>query len=165
MKGPAHRSGTRPVATRSDTRHVRSRGSMPWARAALALSGLAVGGFGGYRFVEVGWPNARAALVWLIGGVVAHDGLLAPAVLLLCAAGATALPRWSRGPAIAALVVLGSVTLAGIPVLGRFGARADNRTLLDRPYLAGWLVLAGLVLSTAVIAAVVRRREGAADRG
>ena len=45
--------------------------------------------------------------------------------------------RGGRAPAVAGLVVLGSVTLLAIPVLGRFGARADNPTLLDRHYGVG----------------------------
>ena len=49
-------------------------------------------------------------------------------------------PRSVRAPAAVALVVLGSVTLLAVPVLGRFGARPDNPTLLDRDYSAGWLV-------------------------
>ena len=36
-------------------------------------------------------------------------------------------------------VVLGSLTLLAIPVLGRFGERPDNATLLDRNYTVGWL--------------------------
>ena len=59
-------------------------------------------------------------------------------------------------------MVLGSVTLLAVPVLGRFGARADNPTLLDRPYTAGWLLLAGLVLTSVVVATVVRARRRAA---
>ncbi len=46
---------------------------------------------------------------------------------------------------VAGFVVLGSATLLAIPVLGRFGERPDNPTLLDRNYTAGWLVLAALV--------------------
>ena len=52
--------------------------------------------------------------------------------------GVAAAPGRLRAPAAAAFVVLGSVTLLAIPVLGRFGARPDNPTLLDRHYVAGW---------------------------
>ena len=54
------------------------------------------------------------------------------------------------------------VPLAGTtvphPVLGRFGARADNPTLLDRDYLAGWLVLAALVAVGVAAGTLVRSR-------
>ncbi|MFC6344016.1 hypothetical protein ACFP8W_18700, partial [Nocardioides hankookensis] len=75
------------------------------------------------------------------------------------------LPRAVRGPAVVGLVVLGSVTLLAVPVLGRFGARPDNATLLDRHYTAGWLVLAAVVLVAVVVASVLRSRRGDGDEG
>jgi len=51
-----------------------------------------------------------------------------------------------------------------VPVLGGFGARPDNPTLHDRPYAAGWLVVAALVLGLAGLQVVLRRRKGA-ERG
>ena len=62
-------------------------------------------------------------------------------------------------PVAAALVVLGATTLLAVPVLGRFGARPDNPTLLDRDYPAGWLALAGVVVLTTVVASLVRSRR------
>ena len=48
------------------------------------------------------------------------------------------LPPDRLAPGVVALVVLVPVTLLAIPVLGRFGARADRPTLLDRDYWLGW---------------------------
>jgi hypothetical protein len=56
-------------------------------------------------------------------------------------------------------VVLGTVTLSAVPVLGRFGARADNPTLLDRHYLLGWLVFAVLVGVVTAASVLVRGRR------
>jgi hypothetical protein len=106
--------------------------------------------------------QVRDVAVWLGAGVVLHDLVLAPAVLLVAAVAARVLPGAARGPAVAVLVVLGSVTLLAVPVLGRFGAREDNPTLLDRPYAAGWLALAALVLTAAVAETVRRVRRGRA---
>jgi hypothetical protein len=44
-----------------------------------------------------------------------------------------------------------------VPVLGRWGANADNPTILDRNYTLGWLVVASLVLA-GVVAGVLRAR-------
>jgi hypothetical protein len=132
-------------------------------RAVLALAGLAVAGYGGWLLVDTGLDNLRATLTWLVGGVIAHDALLAPATIGVVSVASRFLPTWLRGPATVGLVVLGTVTIAAIPVLGRFGARADNPTLLDRNYVAGWLVLAGVVL-IGVVAAAVARRPRAAER-
>ncbi len=62
-----------------------------------------------------------------------------------------------RGPVAVGLVVLGTVSLATLPMLGRFGARSDNDTLLDRNYLGGWLVLLSLVVIGVALAAIRRR--------
>lgn len=48
--------------------------------------------------------------------------------------------RWYRFVA-AGLGVSFLVTLVALPFLAGVGKRADNATLLDRPYLTGWLVL------------------------
>jgi hypothetical protein len=98
--------------------------------------------------------------VWLAGGVVLHDLVLAPLVVLLGVALARVLPGAARGPVVVGAVVLGSVTLLAVPVLGRFGARPDNPTLLDRPYWAGWSLLAALTaVAVATGVAVVRSRQ------
>ncbi len=67
-------------------------------------------------------------------------------------------PSWSR------LVILVPVTLLGIPELGRFGARADNPTLLDRHYWLGWSAMVTLVVVGVIVGArgdetAVRRSE------
>jgi hypothetical protein len=130
-------------------------------RALLTLAGLAVAGYGCWLLVDTGLDNVRATLTWLIGGVIAHDALLAPATIGVVFVAARFLPSWSRGPATVGLVVLGTVTIAAIPVLGRFGALADNPTLLDRNYVGGWLVFAGIVVIGVVAASIARRPRGA----
>ena len=78
--------------------------------------------------------------MWLVAGVVVHDAVLAPVVVMLFA-----LPvgRW-KGPFAAGLVVLGTLSVTAIPVLSGQGERPDNPSLLDRPYWTGWLVVVGL---------------------
>lgn len=130
------------------------------ARLVTGAAGLLLGAYGAWLLLSrQDSERLRDAGVWLVTGVVLHDAVLAPLVIVLAALGARLLPRPARAPATVGLVVLGSVTLLAVPVLGRFGARADNATLLDRPYTAGWLLLAGLVLTSVVVATVVRARR------
>jgi hypothetical protein len=136
-------------------------GGVGATRAALLVVGVLVGMYGAVRLLALGWSNLWATIPWLVGVVIAHDALLALVVLLAGVAAARTLPRWSRGAALLVLVVGGSATLVAVPALGRFGARADNPTLLDRPYLAGWLAVTGLVLVAAALLAIRDRREGA----
>jgi hypothetical protein len=129
-------------------------------RAVLATLGVGVGGYGAFRLLELGWDNLVATLLWLAGGVLLHDALLAPLTIAVAALATVLLPTPVRGPAAAGFVVLGSITVTAVPVLGRFGARADNPTLLDRDYTAGWLALAAAVLLAVVaLSAVAGRRS------
>lgn len=136
-------------------------GELGRTRAALLVLGVLVGTYGAVRLLGLGWSNLVATLPWLAGVVVAHDAILAPVVVLAGVAAARRLPRWSRAGALVLLVVWGSVTVVAVPVLGRFGAKADNPTLLDRPYAAGWLAMTGLVLVAVALLAIRDRRKGA----
>jgi hypothetical protein len=129
-------------------------------RGLLIVLGGAALLVGAAELLAEGGGNLLAAMVWLGGGVVLHDLVLAPAVIALAVLGVALLPGWARPAAAAATVVLGSLTVMAVPVLGRFGARPDNPTLLDRPYLAGWVVCAGLVLTCACGWAFAQRRGG-----
>jgi hypothetical protein len=146
-------------------------------RVVMLALGLVAGGYGVLRLLDLGWSNTRATLVWLVGGVVLHDGVFAPLVIAV----ALVAVRWVRrdrlAPWVVALVVVVPVTLLGVPELGRFGARADNPTLLDRHYWLGWSALVTLVVVTvaagAAVGAVAARRhptvgggdDGAGDGG
>jgi hypothetical protein len=135
-----------------------SGAGMSVTRGLLIACGTVVGAVGAWKLVQSGFGTILAALWWLAGGVAAHDGVLAPATVVLVVIGARVLPVWLRGPVAAGFLVLGTVSVSAIPVLGRFGARPDNPTLLDRNYVAGWLVFAALVV-VAVAAAAWRRRR------
>ena len=127
-------------------------------RVALGALGVLVGLYGGWLVLSRGHDLLNLVL-WLAGGVVLHDGVLALVVLAVGTVAVRLLPRPAKGPAVVGFVVLGSVTLLAVPVLGRFGARPDNPTLLDRDYTVGWLVLAGLVLVAVVTASLVGSRR------
>ena len=150
----------RPARCSADEVGRPDRGArMRAARLATGAGGLAALCYGIVLMSETGWRNIARTLPWLVGGVLAHDGLLAPVTIALVVIATRLLPPWLRGPAAIGLVVLGSLTLVAIPVLGRFGARADNPTLLDRDYWAGWLIVAAIVLVAVAAGALWRRRH------
>jgi len=129
-------------------------------RVVLGALGVALAAYGGFLLLtRQDWSAVADTGVWLAAGVVLHDAVLTPLVLLTWAVLGRWLPPRYRGPAVVGLVVLGSLTLLSIPVLGRFGARPDNPTLLDRSYWAGWLLLAALTLVAVVAASLVRSRR------
>lgn len=131
-------------------------------RVLVGLLGLAAATYGALTLLDLGVRNLVDTTLWLLGGVLLHDVVLAPltiglGVLVAALLRDRPLPRWA-GPFVGAGVVLGTVTLVAVPVLGRFGARPDNPTLLDRPYVLGWLVLAALTLLGAAATAAFRGR-------
>lgn len=129
-------------------------------RVLLGGGGVLLGGYGAFLLLSRQDSHQLVnAAIWLASGVVLHDVVLAPVVLGLVVVGARIAPVAARVPAATALVVLGAATILAIPVLGRFGARPDNPTLLDRDYTAGWFALAGLVLLATVVATLVRSRR------
>lgn len=128
-------------------------------RLGLALAGVALAAYGVLRLLELGVSNLWATLVWLAGGVIAHDALLAPVIVVVGVAAAWLVPdRW-RGAVAVGFVVLGTVTIVAVPVLGRFGVRPDNPTLLDRPYWTGWWLFATLVVVGVLVRIMFLRRR------
>jgi hypothetical protein len=135
------------------------------ARVALAALGVLVAAYGGWLLLSrQDTAGNLDALLWLAGGVLVHDALLAPAVVALCWVGARLLPAVARPAAAAGVVVLGSLSLLAVPFLGGFGRdnAPDNATLLDRDYTAGYLVLVAVVLVVVVLPVLVVsvRRDG-----
>lgn len=133
-------------------------------RLAIGAVGVLMGAFGALRFLQLDPAKLLDAVLWLAGGVVVHDAILAPLTIALTVLGTRVVPAALRTRVTVALVVLLTVTVTAIPVLGRFGARPDNATILPRDYTAGWLVLAVLVLVATLAAGpvtrAVRRRRG-----
>lgn len=137
-------------------------------RVALVGLGVIAAAYGGWLLLDLGIDNLVDTVTWLVGGVLLHDAVLAPVTLVSAFVATRVLPAVWRGPVAAGAIVLGSVTLLAIPVLGRYGARSDNPTLLDRNYTAGWLALAGLTCAGVAVAALIstrRRRNDGQDPG
>lgn len=132
--------------------------ALRWLLGALGVSLASYGAWLALTRQDAG--ELVEIAVWLAAGVVLHDVVVAGAVLGGVALGRRVLPTPWRAPATLALVVWGGVTLMAVPVLGRFGARADNPTLLDRPYLGTWVALTVLTVVVVAVAGWLRTRRG-----
>jgi ABC-type branched-subunit amino acid transport system permease subunit len=136
-------------------------GASDAARWLLGGLGVALGAYGAWLALTRQDADQLVEIaVWLAAGVVLHDLVIASVVLAGVAVGRRLLPRPWQAPATLALVVWGGVTLMAIPVLGRFGARSDNPTLLDRPYLGTWVFLTVLTVVVVAVTGWVRTRRG-----
>ncbi|WP_299443998.1 hypothetical protein [uncultured Phycicoccus sp.] len=135
---------------------------MKAARIALGGAGAAALAWGLLLLAGLG-PQVLAVAVWAVGGIVGHDAVIAPLVVVVGALAAARVPGWLRPVLVGLLVVLGPLTLVAVPVLGRFGARVDNPTLLDRPYWAGYLAVVALALVVTAALALRRRPRPSAQ--
>lgn len=127
----------------------------------LAIGALGVGllGWGGWLLWGLGAGQWLSVGLWLAGGVLGHDALLAPVVVVLGVLTVRLVPAPARAPLAVALIVWGSITLLAVPVLGRFGALPDNPTLLDRSYQMSWWILSAVVVAAVAVASLVRARR------
>ncbi len=146
------------MSTTTD-RTATARSLTAW-RVVLGVAGAGAAAYGLWLLAQEPFERLVAIVVWAGGAVVAHDAVIAVVVVGLGLLVATRAPGWLRVPLVRLLVVLGPLTLVAVPVLGRFGARPDNPTLLDRPYWAGYL---GIVAVALVLTAVDAARRRAAS--
>ena len=136
-------------------------------RLVLGAAGLAVLANGAYGLLTTPQTSPPEAVgQWLVGGLVLHDALLAPAVYLL---GAIAFrftsARW-RGRLAALLLIGGSLTLISLPEVLQQG-KNPNPTVLPLDYARNiGLLLGALVLAMALYSAVdaARRRRATVRR-
>ena len=126
-------------------------------RLTIASLGVLAGLYGAFELLSTGFANILDAVIWLAGGVVAHDFVFAPLMLLVLGVGLLVVPSRVRAPVSAAAIVLVTVTITAVPVLGRLGARPDNPSLLPRNYVVGWLVLVVLVVLVTVAWVLISR--------
>ncbi|WP_133176582.1 hypothetical protein [Nocardioides currus] len=129
-------------------------------RLTVGALGVALGVYGAVLALTRQDPVQLVEVaVWLGAGVALHDGVIAGVAIVLAVLARRVLPRPWLAPATLALVVWGSVSVMAIPVLGRFGARPDNATLLDRPYLVSWSLLTLATVAAVGVAGAVRARR------
>ena len=129
-------------------------------RAVVGLLGMAAAAYGAVLLLGLDGADLLDTVLWMAGGVVLHDAVVAPLTVLATVLLVRVVPASWRTSLTVGLVVLLGVTATAVPVLGRFGARSDNPTLLDRDYTGGWLLLAAAVLLLAVLVPVVGARVG-----
>jgi hypothetical protein len=126
-------------------------------RLAIGALGVGMGAFGTLRFLQLDFEDIVNAVLWLAAGVLIHDAVIAPLTIGLTLLLSRAVPAAARKQVAVALVVLATVTVTAFPVLGRFGERPDNPTILPRNYLAGWVVFAVLVFLVTLVASPLGR--------
>ncbi|KOU38218.1 hypothetical protein [Streptomyces sp. WM6378] len=129
-------------------------------RTVVGAAGLALMVFGGLLV----WDQTTHwdVLIWLAGGVVLHDGVIAPLVLGL---GFMLGGLKNRGLVRGALLTAGCLTLVALPVLLRPLPTA-NSSVLPLDYVRGLLISLAVVAVLAVLLGAgrwARKRAGGPD--
>jgi len=133
-------------------------------RALLGFIGVAAIGWGLWLIRDDGLERWRSQAVWVAGGVLAHDALIAPLVVILGVAAARLWRPQTRRPIAVGFIVWATVSVAAANVLLPIGGRPDNPSLMNRPYVLAWLAFTVVVIATAAVA-VARGRIGHRLRG
>jgi hypothetical protein len=128
-------------------------------RLGLGAIGVAAAVWGAWLMSDDGFERLLSAGTWLAGGVILHDLVLAPVVVGLGVVAAKMLPDQRRGILAIAFLVWGTLTIAVANVLTGVGGKPDMDSLLNRPYVSAWLVLTGVILGSAIVAATLRVRH------
>jgi len=124
-------------------------------RYALIGAGVLLLLYGGVRLVA-GVPEALPGLVlWMVGIVVIHDGLLSPLIVGVGWLLARTVPPSGRRYLQAALVVGGLITIIAIPLIARQGTQPPPKALLVQNYGANLAILLGLVAALNLAAYLV----------
>ncbi|GLZ09520.1 hypothetical protein Acsp03_69860 [Actinomadura sp. NBRC 104412] len=132
------------------------------ARLAAYAAGVAFIALGVWGIVIGSDTNPPGWAVWFAGAVVAHDGVLAPCVLLVGAL-TTRLPASYRRRVQHTLLVAGAVSLMALPFVLGYGRRADNPSILPLPYGRNLLVVLAAIAVIALLWGLSRKRSDEPD--
>ncbi|MCU1569462.1 MAG: conserved rane protein [Naasia sp.] len=135
-------------------------------RIVLGLVGAATIGGGGLLLLSTQRPDQLLGFVlWLIGAILVHDGILAPIVLgvgLLLRRAGRRIPWAILGMVQAALIVGAVLTLVVAPEIYAQSRSPGNPTVLVGDYAARlvglWAVL-GVLVTVAAAGYLLRRRR------
>lgn len=128
-------------------------------RGMLIVAGIGFGLWGLWLMRDFTHQQLSSAGWWFAGGVVLHDAVLAPIVVGIGVAASRALPGHFRSSTATAFLLWGTLTIAFLPTLSGEGGKTGNDTILGKPYVLSWVILTGVLVVAAFVAAHVRRRQ------
>lgn len=135
-----------------------TRGRIFWAALVTGWAVMAYGIIGALSNTRDTRPSDLAR--WFFGAAIAHDGVLAPVVLLIGTALGRLLPGRLRPPVQGGLIVMGVVALFAFPLVRGYGVRPDNATVVFRNYAPALLVVVAIIsLVTAGLTVRAGRRQ------
>ena len=125
-------------------------------RWPLYAAGAAMIGFGVWGQLFGADTNPRRYGELLLVAALGHDLVLAPIVLVLGVVARKVLHRLVHATLQAAAIVAFVLLLIALPGIGRFGAKADNSSILPLNYTNGLMVILGIIAAGAVLSVLGR---------
>jgi hypothetical protein len=113
--------------------------------------------YGAWRIIGTARLTRPTTLAeWLIGAVIAHDAVIAPATMVVgLALNKVVAPR-ARRYVVGALIASALVTAVAVPLIYRRGTQPRSTTLEAQDYGLHLAVLVGLIAAAAAAAYFVR---------
>lgn len=136
------------------------------ARRLFAAAGLALLAYGVARlFLVVALGDLLLLLIWMVGAVAIHDGLLSPLVLGVGAALHRWVPDRGRRFVQVGMIIGALITVIALPMIYLEGSQPPEKAILLQRYGVNLTVLLGIVaVVTLVLYAVRVARDGRARR-
>jgi hypothetical protein len=139
-------------------------GPVFWTGVLMGWGAIAFGVVGALNISSDTHPRSLA--IWLVGSLLVHDLAIAPAVFVIGRVLRRKVADRFRAALQAVLYLSAVLVVVSIPVIGRFGARRDNPTLLPRDATTGLIVALALIwIGAALLFLVARLRSRPAAHG
>ena len=130
---------------------------MKRTRIALATSGIGLALFGVFRLLtQVSVGSVAFLVLWLIGALVIHDGMIAPGTLGLATLIRRKVPPRGRRYLQGALISAAAVTVIGLPMIYRAHSQPKVKALLEQNFLANVALLWAVIAVVAFLGYVVQ---------
>lgn len=126
-------------------------GAVFWVLSAIGSAMILFGIYGVVH--DQARIHPASYLKILVGGLLVHDLLVAPAIILVGVVLRRAVPGRVRGPVQAALAISAVLALVSVPVIGGYGRLANNPSVLySHHYTRALVVLVAIVGAGAALA-------------
>lgn len=122
-------------------------------RIVLSTAGILLALFGCFRLVTDVPIGALAILaLWMIGAVIIHDGIIAPATVTIGWAMAKIIPARARRYLQTFLIGGGLVASVAIPLIVRRNSQSPSKAILQQNYAGNLTLLLGIIAGISLLA-------------
>lgn len=125
-------------------------------RIVLSVAGVLLVVFGAFRLLTTVPIGALAVLaLWMIGAVIIHDGIIAPATVAVSCLLGKAIPPRARRYMQTFLISGGLVIIIAIPLILRRNTQPASKAILQQNYAGNLTVLLGIIAGLSLLAYTV----------